>query len=132
MEIDVSRRVDQIEFVKFAAKPVFHPHRPGLDRDSPLPLQLHVVEHLLFELTFFNGACAFQQPVCQRAFAVVDVGDDREVADVLTVNGHDDESTEKNRCVCQNTITMRFGGVLAWPSRLPQWIQHRRRGSRSG
>ena len=87
VEVDVPRRVDQVELVQLPLVPVFHPHRPGLDRDPTLPLELHVVEHLLLELTLFHRAGRLQQPVGQRALAMVDVGDDRKIADVLAVHG---------------------------------------------
>ena len=48
-------------------------------------LQVHVVEQLLAELALGDGAGHFEQPIGQRALAVVDVGDDREIADVLAV-----------------------------------------------
>jgi len=52
------------------------------------PLELHVVEHLVFELPLSDGACPLEEPVGQCALAVVDVGDDEEVADVFAVDGH--------------------------------------------
>ena len=63
VKIDVAGRVDEVELVPLALIPVLHPHRPGLDRDSPLPLELHVIEHLLLELTLFHRAGRLQQAV---------------------------------------------------------------------
>ena len=88
MKVDVARRVDEVEFVELSLMPVFHADGPGLDRDAPLPLQLHIVEHLLLEETLLDRARAFEEPVGQRALAVVDVGDDGEVADVFAVDAH--------------------------------------------
>jgi hypothetical protein len=54
----------------------------------PLPLQLHVVEELRLGLAGGDGAGELQQAVGQRRLAVVDVGDDREIADVLVRVSH--------------------------------------------
>jgi hypothetical protein len=52
---------------------VFHTNGSSFDGDTPLPLKLHVVEHLCLQLTFFNRASVLQQSVGQRTFAVIDV-----------------------------------------------------------
>jgi site-specific DNA-adenine methylase len=67
---------------------VFHPNGSSFDRNAPLPLKLHVVKHLCFKLTFFNRTGVFQQPVGQRTFAVIDVSNDRKVANMLAVERH--------------------------------------------
>ena len=87
VKVDVPRRVDQVQLVLLAAELVLHRDRVRFDRDPPLPLQRHVVEQLLLHLALGNGARQLQQPIGQRALAVVDVGDDREVANELGV-GH--------------------------------------------
>jgi hypothetical protein len=82
-EVDVARRVDQIELVGVAVVcGVEHAHRFGLDGDSLLPLQVHLVEDLLLELASGDGAGVLQEAIGQRRLAVVDVGDDAEVTDV--------------------------------------------------
>src|SRR5262249_54626806 len=43
-------------------------------------LKVHVVEVLLSHFAFLDGAAGFEQAVREGALAVVDVGDDREVA----------------------------------------------------
>ena len=47
-----------------------------------LALQIHVVQHLLLHVAVGDGAGDLQQPVGQGALAVVDMGDDAEIADV--------------------------------------------------
>ena len=44
---------------------------------------IHVVEHLRLHFALIQGVGFFEQAVCQRALAVVDVGYDAEVADVF-------------------------------------------------
>ena len=52
-----------------------------LDRDPPLPLDVHRVEVLLSHEPGVDGARQLQDAVRQRRLAMVDVADDREVAD---------------------------------------------------
>ena len=87
MEIDVPRRVDQVHLVDDAVVRIAHRDGASLDRDAPLALQVHVVEHLIAHLALAQRVGLFQQAVGQRALAVVDVRDDAVVADVLAV-GH--------------------------------------------
>jgi hypothetical protein len=74
-------RIDQIELVGVAVVGlVHHAHGMRLDGDATLALQVHVVENLRLHLAPGHGACVFQKTVAQRRLAVVDVGDDCEVA----------------------------------------------------
>ena len=57
-----------------------------LDRDALLALEVHRVEHLLRHLALRERAGHLEQAVGQRGLAVVDVGDDAEVADVGLVH----------------------------------------------
>jgi len=81
-EVDVAGGVDQVEDVlRAVGGPVVEPHRAGLDRDPALPLELHIVEHLRLQVAAAERTGALEQAVGERRLAVVDVGDDREVAD---------------------------------------------------
>ena len=64
-----------------------HPHVLGLDRDAPLALEVHRVEVLLAHVAGVDGAGELEDAVGQRGLAVVDVGDDGEVADAGEVHG---------------------------------------------
>ncbi len=87
-EVDVARRVDQVELIVLAvAGRVGDAHRLRLDRDAALALEVHVVEELLLHVARGDGAGALEDAVGERRLAVVDMGDDREVADVLEVHG---------------------------------------------
>jgi hypothetical protein len=78
----VPGRVDQVEDVDLAVgRPVFHAGRLELDRDAALALQLHVVEELLLHVAGGDGAGVLQQAIGQGGFAVVDMGNDAEIAD---------------------------------------------------
>ena len=80
-EVDVAGGVDQVQFVGFAiTRRIAHAHGARLDRDALLALEIHRVEDLRHHLAAGDGAGLFQQAVGERRFAVIDVGDDAEVA----------------------------------------------------
>ena len=58
-----------------------------LDRDAALALEVHRVEHLRFHLARLQRAGDLEKAIGQRRLAVVDVRDDREIADVGWVHG---------------------------------------------
>ena len=55
----------------------------AFDRDAFLPLQIHIVQHLILHIALTQGARQLQKPVRQRAFPVVDMGDYAEIPDVF-------------------------------------------------
>ena len=80
-EIDVARRVDQVEHVGLAVgRGVVQPDRMGLDGDAALALQVHAVEDLGRHLAHLQRAGDLEKAIGQRRFAVVDVGNDGKVA----------------------------------------------------
>ncbi len=82
-EVDVPGGVDQVEDVGLAVlRLVVEPHGARLDGDAALALEIHVVEQLGVHLALGHRAGALEDTVGERRLAVVDVGDDREVADV--------------------------------------------------
>ena len=83
-EIDVPGRVDHVELVGLpVARLVAQRDALGLDGDAALALEVHRVEHLRLHLAVLQAAAQLDEPVGQRRLAVVDVRDDREVADEL-------------------------------------------------
>ena len=82
-EVDVARGVDEVELV---ALPV-DAHRLRLDGDAALALEVHRVEQLIPHLALGDGLGQLEDPVRERRLPVVDVGDDREVADAALVHG---------------------------------------------
>ena len=78
----MARRVDQVELVGLAVlRLIGDPDRLGLDRDAALALEIHGIQHLLLHLPAAERTGALEQAIRQRRLAMVDVGDDREVAD---------------------------------------------------
>ncbi len=96
-EVDVTRRIDQVELIlPPVARAIGEPHGARLDRDAPLPLDVHRVEELLLPLALGERAGLLEQAVGERRLAVVDVGDDGEIADVRDV-GHRDVAAKRSR-----------------------------------
>jgi hypothetical protein len=54
----------------------------GLDGDAALTFQIHGIQYLGLHLACRQGAGQLKQPVRQGGFAVVNVGDNCEIADV--------------------------------------------------
>ena len=78
-EVDVARRVDQVQDVFLIADFPGQPHILRLDGDAAFPLDVHPVQVLRAHVPVCDDAGELQHPVGQRGFAVVDVGDDAEV-----------------------------------------------------
>ena len=57
----------------------------GLDGDAALPLQLHIIQDLIFHIPFGYRFGGFQDAVGEGALAVIDMGDDAEIADVVLI-----------------------------------------------
>ena len=85
-EVDVSRGVDEVERIQLSVGGgVLHLYGVALDGDSALALQVHVVEYLRLHVLGLDGAGVLEQTVCQGGFAVVDVGDYAEIANMFHV-----------------------------------------------
>ena len=75
------RRVDEIEHIVLpVVGAVVEPDGARLNGDAALPLQLHIIQNLRLHLPFVHGAGLLQQPVGQRGFAVVDVGNNGKIS----------------------------------------------------
>ena len=101
--------INQVEDVELTiGGRVFHPGRLELDRDAALPLQVHVVEELLLHVPGRHRAGGLQQPVGQGRFAVVDVGNDAEIADPLNGNvGHGQAAGRRARWTAASARILR-------------------------
>jgi hypothetical protein len=86
----VAGRVDQIQHVRLAVlRFVVEPDCVRFDRDAALALEIHVVEHLRFHLAAGHRAGQFEQAIGQRRLAVIDVRDDREIANARWIHALD-------------------------------------------
>ena len=84
-EVHMARGVDEVELVHLAVLGgVVHGDGAGLDGDAALPLNVHVVEDLVLHRPLVHALGQLEDAVGQGGFAVVDVRDDAEVADVVS------------------------------------------------
>ena len=89
-EVDVARRVDQVEAVDEAVlRRVLQAHGARLDRDPLLALQVHGVQDLARHLPRIDRVGELEEAVREGRLPVIDVGDDREVAEALLGDGHE-------------------------------------------
>ena len=80
----MSGRIDEIELIGLAADRLeAECHALRLDGDAALALQVHGIEHLLVHLAGIESAALLDESVRQSRFPVVDVRDDREIADIF-------------------------------------------------
>ena len=86
-KVHVARRIDQIELIRLAIVGVIrHANGIGLDRDAALALDIHGVEQLRLHVALVDGMGELENAVTDRGLAMVDVRNNREVADVGNVN----------------------------------------------
>ena len=86
-EVDMARRIDQVELIRLTIVGVIgHANGIRLDRDAALALDIHGVEQLRLHIALVDGMGELEDAVTDRGLAMVDVRNDREVADVGNVN----------------------------------------------
>ena len=86
VEIDMAGGINEIEVIGFAVIGfIIQRDGAGLDGDTALPLQLHIIQDLIFHITLGNRFGGFQDAVGEGALAVIDMGDDAEIADVVLI-----------------------------------------------
>ena len=84
VKVHVAGGVDEIEGVFLAVGGgVVECHGVRLDGDTALAFQVHAVQQLRFHIPQSDGVGFFQQTVREGGFAVVNMGDDAKISDVL-------------------------------------------------
>ena len=85
-EVHVARRVDEVELVGLAVVGIIgHADGVGLDRDAALPLDVHRVQQLGLHVALLHRVGELEDAVRDGRLAVVDVRNDREVADMCGI-----------------------------------------------
>ena len=87
-------RVNKIQLVHFTILFPVDGDRPGFDRDAALTLDIQIVKNLRTKLSLRDRATFQQQLVCESALAVVDVGNDAEIANELRVHKYTNRDSE--------------------------------------
>ena len=85
--------INEVQKILLAIVDVFHLNCMALDSNSPLPLEIHVVEHLILKFPFIYGIGSFKQAIGQGAFPMVDMCYDTEISDSVHPADY-----LKNRC----------------------------------
>ena len=88
-EVHMPRRVDEVEMVELAViGDVVHAHGLALDGNAALALDVHAVEQLGLHIAMGHGTRHLQDAVGDGRLAMVDMGDNAEVADVRRICSH--------------------------------------------
>jgi hypothetical protein len=105
----MARRVHQVEDVVLAIlRAIIQPDGLRLDGDAALALDIHGIEHLFLHLAVLQPPGFLDQPVGQGRFAMVDMRNDGEVADVGNRDGcHGREIALAPRCGNHNALFLR-------------------------
>ena len=86
VKVHVARGVNEVQSIGLAIQGIIlDGHRPGLDGDAPLPLQVHAVQQLILHLPLGHRVAQLQQPVGQGGLSVVNVGNDGKIANFTLV-----------------------------------------------
>ena len=86
-EVHVARRIDQVELIRLAVVGVIgNANGIGLDRDAALALDVHRVKQLRLHVALIDSMGELEDAVTDRGLAMVNMRNDREVADVGNVN----------------------------------------------
>ena len=69
----------------------------GHDGDAALALEIHRIHHAVADLfVLAEGPGLAQHRVNQRGFAVIDVGNNRNISNVFSLFSHDNQATERD------------------------------------
>ena len=84
----MTRRIDEVQLIGLSISSVIiEGHALGFDGDSALALDVHGVQNLLLHLSVGEAPAMLDEPVSQRRLAMVDMGNDGEVPNVVEI-GH--------------------------------------------
>ncbi len=93
-EVDMAGGVHEAELVVEAVlRRIVEAHGLRLDGDPAFLLDVHVIEDLRRHLALGEAAGRLDEAVGERRLAMVDMRDDREVADTVERNGHGGETS---------------------------------------
>ena len=87
VKIHMARRVYQVENILISIlRLIDDAHGLGLDRNTPLPLQFHIVQYLCLHLTACQKPCLLDDPIRQRGLTVIYVGNDTKISDFTLIH----------------------------------------------
>ena len=86
-EVHVSRRIDEIQFVRGISLHEGHSNRVEFDRDTTFAFEIHGIEDLGSHLTLLERPGGLDHAIGECGLPVIDMGDDAKIADVLLMHG---------------------------------------------
>ena len=82
IKIYMSRRVNQIENIFFSIlRPINDADSLRLNRNAPLPLQLHIIKHLCLHFPAGKQSGHFDNPISQCRFSVIYMCNNTKISD---------------------------------------------------
>ena len=80
----MARRVNKVQLILMTIIAVIVKRDAlGLDGNTALTLNIHGVQHLGSHVTFFQTTADLNKPISQGRLAVINMGDDRKISNVL-------------------------------------------------
>ncbi len=103
-EVDVARRVDEIQLVCLSIiRLVMQRDAVGLDGNTTLTLEIHRIQHLSGHFSLGQATAHLDEPVRQCGLAVINVGDDGEIADMTQVTHSSTLGKDAGRLPAENS-----------------------------
>ena len=107
-EVDVAGGIDEVELVGLTVlRLVVQGHAVGLDGDPALALQVHGIQDLGLHFAIGEAAAHLDEAIGQRRLAMVDMGNDGEIADMAQV-AHGSTHSKRARAAIRRKIAGEF------------------------
>jgi hypothetical protein len=74
-------------------------YRLALDRNSPLPLNIHIIQYLIPEVAVIHKMGLLNETVSQCGLAVIDVRDNAKITGILNHYAHYSEKREESQAM---------------------------------
>jgi len=71
----MSRSINQVQEIFFVSRKIFHLNCMTLDRNSPFPLNIHIIKHLILKISAGKCTGFLEQPVSYCALSMINVSD---------------------------------------------------------
>lgn len=79
----MARSIQKIEYILLAVMGIIELNGMGFNCNALLSLEVHAIQHLSLHVALFQRMSQLQQPVCQCAFTVVNMGYYTKIPNVL-------------------------------------------------
>jgi len=87
IKIHVSRRINQVKNIFLSILCLINDaHCLGFDRDSPLTLQIHIIENLCLHLTAGQRSCFFYDSIRKCRLTVINMGNNTKITNFALID----------------------------------------------